>query len=73
MITRYFDATVEDWQRIAVVTGETEDDFDLWDLERPEEYQADELPDGFATWQEYTASAYLGCYGVMRVMSPGGQ
>ena len=58
MITRYFNANVEDAVRIAAVTAATDERI----LEAPEasnrEIATSDLPDDFSQWKRYTAHAY---------------
>ncbi len=51
MITRYFDQTVDGWQRIAVVKSNSEFSFDgfNWD----DEIKEANLPSGFSAWKTY--------------------
>lgn len=60
-ITRYFDATIDGHQRIQVVTADDESGFDgLHSLDKPREFQPDELPADFASWRRYEAFAVSG-------------
>jgi hypothetical protein len=53
MITRYFDQTIDGWQRIAVVQGNSEFSFAgfNWD----DEISETKLPTGFGAWKTYEA------------------
>lgn len=68
MITRYFDATIEDATRIAVVTASTvEDCYDTPEAQDATEISEDRLPDDFKTWKRYTTHGYSGLGGVISV------
>ena len=56
--TRYFNADIEDANRIAVVTVEHEEDFAEVPETEQDEIKLDELPADFANWNRYTASAH---------------
>jgi hypothetical protein len=53
MIARYYDQTVDGWQRIAVVESDSEFAFDgfNWD----DEISEANLPSGFSAWRTYEA------------------
>lgn len=52
-ITRYFDATIDGWRRITVVTGSKDSDFDGFH----DEIEPEDLPPDFSTWQRYDVGA----------------
>lgn len=52
-IVRYFESTVNDWWRITTVIGYKDSDFDGF----PDEWQKEDLPEDFDTWQEYASGA----------------
>ena len=65
--TRYYDASIDDAERVAVVISEY-DDQDRYD--EGTELSPDELPDDFESWQVYTQFATGSA--VVRILSANG-
>lgn len=65
---KYYDYTVEGWQRIAVVDW---NDDEMADSRFGEEIDESDLPDGFVDWSSYERFAHDDC--TVNVVSNGGE
>lgn len=72
-MTRYFDATIDGWQRIVVVEPMADcldPDEEMGGCSSSDEIMVDDLPKDFASWKQYSANACGDA--IERVMSPDG-